>query len=74
VSWTNRLVAAKSVTSSRSAVACPPDAGSDFLSQLNLQIGQHDQRPAPCQRFAQRAADAGGAARDDCHRAREGPQ
>ena len=50
------------------------DAGSDFLSQLNLQVSQHDQRPSPCQRFAQRAADAGSAARDNGHRALEGPQ
>ena len=40
------------------------DRGGDLLCALRIDVRDHDHRPATRQRLAQRAADAGGTARD----------
>jgi len=57
----------------RSAAALSNSDG-DFRRLVDLQVGQDDPCPAPCQRFSQRAADARSAAGDDGNRPREGPE
>jgi hypothetical protein len=41
-----------------------PDAGSDFLGQLDLPVSEHDPRSPSGQRFTQRPANTGSPARD----------